>query len=505
MLINITGYLAERLADNGNALAIVDRDTRLTFNDIAEHAAALADWLIAHRKRAYGPVLVLGAKSWEAIVAMNGILLAGNFYCPADPVSPPKRLLQILTNLDPVAIVVDDEIFATHFEVIKHLPVFLYSKLRISRSQSFFKHRSVLDIMRIDTDPAYIIYTSGSTGEPKGVVVSHRSVIDYINWAKVEFPLSQSDSICSQAPFYFDNSVLDIYMMLSAGATLHIVPDSYYVFPAKLVEYLETQSISFVFWVPSMIVNIANARLLDERLLPNLRNVLFAGEAMPAKQLRYWMERLPKASFANLYGPTEITVDCTFTRLTPDDIADDVVPIGKACRNTQILIINDQNELCALGEIGELCVRGSSLALGYWRAAERSSGVFMQNPLHNDFRDLIYKTGDLCEWRADGNILFHGRKDSQIKHMGYRIELGEIEIAAGSIDAVRRCAAVYDQAKSEIVLFVELDCELEKGEIQRQLTERLPKYMLPRRTVTVDHFPLNPNGKIDRLRLTSDI
>jgi non-ribosomal peptide synthetase component F len=289
--------------------------------------------------------------------------------------------------------------------------------------------------------------------------------------------------------------------MLSAGATLHIVPDSYYVFPAKLIDYLENQHISFLFWVPSIIMNVANARLLDDCRLPDLRYVLFAGEAMPAKQLRYWMERLPGVLFANLYGPTEITVDCTFIKLSLNDISDDVVPIGKPCRNTEILILNDAALLCEQGEIGELCVRGSSLALGYWRAPERSEQVFTQNPLHNDFRDLIYRTGDLCEWRADGNILFHGRKDSQIKHMGYRIELGEIETAVSSFEAVRCCAVVYDQQKSEIILFVELDRELEKGEMQRYLTDRLPKYMLPRRTVVVDAFPLNANGKIDRLQL----
>jgi acyl-coenzyme A synthetase/AMP-(fatty) acid ligase len=195
-------------------------------------------------------------------------------------------------------------------------------------------------------------------------------------------------------------------------------------------------------------------------------------------------------------------VDCTFAILTPLDIEGDIVPIGIPCRNTEILILSDENQLCAVGQRGELCVRGSSLALGYWRAVEKTNEVFIQNPLHNNYRDLIYRTGDVCEWRADGKILFHGRKDSQIKHLGYRIELAEIEVAASSHEAVKRCAVAYNYEASEIVLFVEQLFEPRKGDMLSHLRQRLPTYMLPRRIVVVDKMPLNTNGKINRKELT---
>jgi D-alanine--poly(phosphoribitol) ligase subunit 1 len=499
---NILTYLKDRLEEHPSSMAVIDPTTCKSFLELSQNSASIADWLLEHRAAVNGPILIMGHKGWQSIAAMLGTLLAGNFYCPLDANTPPERLKQIIDNLGPVAVIGDSVSLEKCQPFINNVPTLGFSEISKMRASECNRYFDYLESIHLDMNPAYIIYTSGTTGAPKGVVISHRSVIDYISWAHNEFSISESDSICSQAPFYFDNSILDIYLMLSTGAALHIIPDSYYVFPVQLIDYIEKNHISFIFWVPTILVSVANLNLLAGRSLNFLKNVLFAGEAMPAKQLRYWMHQLPAARFANLYGPTEITVDCTFAILTPLDIEGDIVPIGIPCRNTEILILSDENQLCAVGQRGELCVRGSSLALGYWRAVEKTNEVFIQNPLHNNYRDLIYRTGDVCEWRADGKILFHGRKDSQIKHLGYRIELAEIEVAASSHEAVKRCAVAYNYEASEIVLFVEQLFEPRKGDMLSHLRQRLPTYMLPRRIVVVDKMPLNTNGKINRKELT---
>jgi amino acid adenylation domain-containing protein len=442
-------------------------------------------------------------KSVDSIVAFVATLLAGKCYCPVDTRSPDARMARLLDNLDPVAVVTSEGSRARFEQLGQGGHIIVPAADQDAGLDRFEALVNECLQRNIDTDPAYIIYTSGSTGAPKGVTIAHRSIIDYIDWAVDAFAVTNADRIGNQAPFHFDNSTLDIYLCFATGATLLIIPEAHFTYPAKLIQLLAEQRVTFLFWVPSVIVNVANLDLLAHEPLPALRAVLFAGEAMAAKQLGYWMTRLPGRLFANLYGPTEITVDCTFCIVGPEDIADGQVPIGKACRNTAVLILTDADRPAAEMEQGELCVRGSSLALGYWRDDGKTAQFFVQNPLHSDYRDLIYRTGDLVYRRADGNIIFVGRKDNQIKHLGYRIELGEIEAAAEPLAGVGRCAAIYDKVKQEIILFVEPAGTCEEASLRAQLATALPKYMVPRRLHMMRQLPLNANGKIDRLALSS--
>jgi amino acid adenylation domain-containing protein len=356
----------------------------------------------------------------------------------------------------------------------------------------------------IDTDPVYIIHTSGSTGTPKGVIIPHRGVIDYIDWAKDTFSVDSSCVIGSQAPFVFDNSTLDLYLCFACGATLCLIPEELYSFPLRLAEHMAAHRINFIFWVPSIMVSMANANVLDAVPDLSLTKVLFAGEVMPARTLNIWRRRFTKALFANLYGPTEITVDCT-CYITDRDLSDDEpVPIGRPCRNTGILILNEHDLPCAPNEPGELCVRGSSLALGYWNNAEKTSTAFVQNPCNSRYPERIYRTGDLAYLNERGEIIFVGRRDSQIKHMGYRIELGEIEHFAVQVAGIRNACVLYDQPRKQIVLVYEADADIAAAVIRTELGRNLAKYMWPTVLHRVAEMPRNPSGKIDRQRLAGE-
>jgi non-ribosomal peptide synthetase component F len=249
-------------------------------------------------------------------------------------------------------------------------------------------------------------------------------------------------------------------------------------------------------------VNIANLDLLDKFDLSHLRRIFFAGEVFPSKPLNIWRKSLPEAQFVNLYGPIEITVDCTYF-IVDREFADDApIPIGKPCANSDVFILTDENELAPPGQIGELCVRGSSLALGYYNNPEQTALSFVQNPLNKAYPEIIYRTGDLVHVNQNGEIMFDGRKDFQIKHHGYRIELAEIENAVQALQEILNACVLYHKEEKAIILIFEAKTELTSKQLRTSLQSRLPKYMLPTVFVEIKEMPRNPNGKIDRQKLT---
>ena len=261
--------------------------------------------------------------------------------------------------------------------------------------------------------------------------------------------------MANQAPFYFDNSTFDIYGSLHCGGKLVLIPDVLMLFPLRLPEFLREKEITSIFWVPTVMINVANSGALEGIELPQLRTVAFCGEVMPNKQLNLWRKALPQCTYANLYGPTEITDVCCYYIVDRAFDDADPLPIGRACENMRVVLLTEEGKEAAPGEQGELCVIGSGVALGYWNAPEITARAFTQNPLTPDYAERLYHTGDLAYWDADGLLQFCGRKDNQIKLKGNRIELGEIETAAMCVTGVENAAAIFDAAHEQIVLFVE--------------------------------------------------
>ena len=507
MQINVIEYLEKgALVKCRDKVAVTEGEREHTFGEIERFAKNCAALILKKSPTVNQPVPVFLPKSAQNIVADVGILYSGNAYANLDVKSPPQRLKGMLQNLDAKVIVTN----AAHAPALRALDIPEERLLFVEQAmvpEAIYDNGALLQRLErlVDTDPYCIIHTSGSTGVPKGVALNHRSTIDFADWAFGRLGLDGSEVMGSLAPIYFDAYTLEFCLCLAKGATWVVVPEQLAMFPAKLVEFVATQPINFIFWVPTVMVNIANLDLLAKIKLERLLKVLFIGEVFPTRHFNYWRRHLPGALFVNLYGPIEITVACTYYIADHELPEEDKMPVGFPCRNTDILILNEQNQLAPENEQGEICVRGSSLALGYYNNAERTAKGFVQNPLNPHYPELIYRTGDLGYWNSRGEIMFLGRRDFQIKHVGYRIELGEIEHAVLQVDGIRNCCVVYNQNKKEITLFYECDKELTPRFIRERLGPLLPKYMLPTVFNWMQLMPRNPNGKIDRAKLVSSV
>ena len=494
MKINVLDMLENSVKEYPDKAAVIEEHRSLTYTELSDSSRKIASGILSHSVTGC-PVGVYMEKGIDALCTFFGAVYAGGFYSMFNTELPDSRLQQIQSVLKAKVIVTADDLKAKAEElfggtIIKTVSELLQTPIDEQALKAIRAHA-------IDTDPLYVNFTSGSTGVPKGIAVCHRSVIDFISCFTDIFGITDSDIISNQAPFDFDVSVKDIYSAVSVGATLVIVPREYFSAPVKLIDYLCEHKITTMIWAVSALCLISTFHGLDYKTPETVNKILFSGEVMPYKHLKEWQKHLPDAAYVNLYGPTEITCNCTYHILDKDRDYSEGIPIGVPFPNEDVFLLsNDNTKVTEQGKTGMIVVRGTALALGYYDLPEKNAECFVQNPLNKCYPELIYKTGDLGTYDESGELRFCGRADFQVKYMGHRIELEEIERAMSAIDGVERCFCVFDEKKQRLKGFYV--GTIEKNDLSSIMKETMPVFMVPGFIRKIDEILLTKNGKIDR-------
>ena len=495
---NVLEWLEADAARVPDKVAFADESGQVTYGQLLARSRAIGSQM-ALSASARRPIALYMEKSVEAICALIGAVQAGCCYSFVDSRQPAGRVAKITDTLKPALVVTAADMIDQAREVFPaDMPVSTLEELEAAGEDADLLARRRAGAL--STDPLYVNFTSGSTGDPKGVAVGHSSVIDFIPEFARALGLTSDDVFACQAPLDFDVSVKDVYGALCLGATVHLIPREYFSEPVRLLDYLCERDPTVLVWAVSAMCFVSIMGGFDYKVPASVRLVAFSGEVMPPKQLAIWRGALPSARFFNVYGPTEITCNCTYYAIERDFEADEVIPMGRAFSNERVFLVGDDgSEVTEPNVPGELYVGGATLAIGYYRNPERTAEAFVQNPLHDDYYDRVYKTGDLARYDDDGNLVYLSRVDHQIKHMGQRIELGEIDAAAQAVDGVSRACCIYDSVRKRIRLFY--TGSIDKAQLKEAMREVLPPFMMPNNVKQVQNMPLTKNGKIDRAAL----
>jgi len=502
------------------AVAVVAGHETLTYARLESLSNQLARTLRAGGCEPGDRVALLMPKSTAAIVGLLGIYKADCIYVPLDPSSPASRLGKILESCENRWLLAAGPVTRVLEELLREprgLSRMSIGWMEVGPPRESFGAGFILDDVlgyseapfpcrNTGEDAAHILFTSGSTGTPKGVVITHASVIHFVEWATKHFGMDASDRVSAHPPLNFDLSIFDIFGTFAVGGQLHLVPAEFNLLPNKLAELIRTAELTQWFSVPSVLNYMAKLDAVKLDDFPALRRVLWCGEVLPTPSLMYWMERLPHVRFTNLYGPTETTIASSYYTVPacPED-PQAAIPIGMPCDGEELLVLDELLQPLPPGETGDLYIGGAGLSPGYWRDPEKTNAAFRRHP--SDPSRRIYKTGDLAKVGDDGLVYFLGRTDSQIKSRGYRIELGEIEAALNAVAGLQECAVVAittDGFEGTTICGAYIaapGADVTPVTLRRELGKRLPGYMLPARWMAFERFPKNVNGKVDRRRL----
>lgn len=492
MKTSVLDWLDNTAGKYAGKTVFADENRKITFSEFNNYTKSIGTYL-ARLVSGNAPVVVMSGRHVLTPATFLGVVRAGCFYAPMDATMPLSRLNSILGVIKSDFMLVDKE----HLETAKKLD-FSGKIIIIDDIISTIPDENLLNKACsgfTEISPLYVIFTSGSTGVPKGVITSHHSLMCYIDAVCKVLDIKESDVLGNQSPLDYIAAVRDIYLPLKTGASTVIIPKNEFSMPTELFETLNKNRVTALCWSVAGVELPAKLGAFDCVKPEYLKKVCFSGSVMPCKYLKIWQENLPDVLYVNQYGPTEATASCTYYVVDEKVDDDTVLPIGTPYENYSVILLNEDGTETAEGKIGEICVKGPILALGYYGDLERTNESFIQNPLNKNYRELIYKTGDLGSLRDDGLLMFHGRKDRQIKHMGHRIELGEIEETAKQIDGLGECCALYNKEKEHLYLFYTGDV-LSK-EIVLHFRKVLPAFMVPRKLVALEELPKLPNGKLD--------
>ena len=492
---NILEYLEYTAARLPDKTAFSSGEEDLSFGELCRASKAIGTRLLSaglHREA----VIVFMDKHPSTMAAFFGTIYAGCYYACVDSSMPDERIKTIIASLGARAVISDTR-SKKRAEALGLEYFFEYAEIAGGEiNEEALAHARAA---QLDVDPIYVVFTSGSTGVPKGVVACHRSVIDYTESLTKALEFTEDTVFGNQTPLYFDAPLKEIMPTLYKGATTYFIPKMLFMFPVKLIEYLNKYKINTVCWVVSALAQISKLGALDVARPEYLTTVAFGSEVFQKVDYNKGRTALPNARFFNLYGPTEATGMSCFWRADRELADNEPIPIGRPFDNTEILLITDDGKRAGKGEDGEIYIRGTCVTMGYFSNKEKTAEAFVQNPLNTAFPETVYRTGDIGRINARGELVFVTRRDSQIKHMGHRIELGEIEAVASGIEGMKGACTVYDAEKKRIVLYTVTD--ISEKEIISCLSAKLPRYMMPALIENLDRMPFTANGKLDRKTL----
>lgn len=498
MMINVLEYLEKTASRCPHRVAYQAGEDAFTFAQLKESAVRIGSALAARAPRQSAVAVMMDPRGAACVRVFMGVWYAGCFYAPLDPALPPERLGLILENLRPRALVCDDA-HRAKAELVCPAGCALIDWRQAAQAPANDARLAALRRAAAPDDLAAVLYTSGSTGVPKGVAHTQASFLAYTEATIEIYGFTEATVFGNQSPFFYANSIIDIFPPIALGARVCMIPASALAFPKTLVDFLRRAGVTELTMTPSSFVAVANAGVLSDGCLPDMRYLIMSGEAMPWRQLDMWMRAAPGGHAWNFYGSTEM-FSVSVGKVRGRYAAGETIPVGRPFPVVSLRFVAEDGTEAPRGVPGEMYVSSPMVSRCYYRDEARSAQVYVPDPLGRDDR-VFFRSGDYGYLNAEGELVVVGRRDSMVKHHGYRMELGEVEAALRAAPGCLEACCLLQRERDELWCFVAGD--VAEQALRAHLRARLARYMLPDRWVIRAALPHTANMKIDRKALAA--